>query len=483
MIAVRLVALAAMAVLGGPMQSPAPDGGLVLRAVRSYRAEQNRTEVNAFVQVPYAVLEPTGEGNTGTLSYKVGVKVTDSTGLTLLQQSWQNHAPATVRGPSAFGVEMVRFSLAPGRYNLEVDVEDSVSGHKVGSTLALEGYKTAPPASDLLLSPRIRAVTAGDTVPMPAELRWGRMLVTAAAQLELTPLRATAYYLLEAYAANEAHGTLTMKVLDSAGKALTTTAPTPVTVPAGGGVLKGQLDLSGLPPGQYTMAASLDLGGKTVERSAAFAMAGLDETLEKDVARREASKGTDEGYFEAMNEQQLEIAKEPLVLIAESGELSKYSKDLSLRAKRRFMTEFWQKRDLVPSTPENETRQKFYAAVDYANRMYGEKGGKNGVPGWKTDRGRIYVRNGAPDEMLQRPQAGRSPPYEVWRFRTGKDRYYIFIDRANGLGQFQLVYSNDIKEPGQPNWQELLYKQDAVDDIGHFLGIEIPTNVGAPDRF
>ena len=52
MIAVRLAALAAMAVLGGPMQSPAPDGGLILRAVRSYRAEQGRTEVNAFVQVP-----------------------------------------------------------------------------------------------------------------------------------------------------------------------------------------------------------------------------------------------------------------------------------------------------------------------------------------------------------------------------------------------------------------------------------------------
>src|SRR6476646_7766262 len=269
MMVVRLAALVAMTALGvRPGQVPATDGGLVLRAVRSYRAEQGRTEVNAFVQVPYAMLEPSGEGNTGTLSYRVGVKVTDSTGLTLLQQSWQNHAPAAVRGPTAFGVEMVRFSLAPGRYSLEVSVEESVSGHKAASTEELEGYRTTPPASDLLLSPKIRAVTAGDTVPLPAELRWGRMLVTAAAELELTPLRATAYYLLEAYSAQETKGTLTIKVVDSAGKALTTTAATPVTVPAGGGVLKGQLDLSGLPPGQYTMAASLDLSGKTVERSA-----------------------------------------------------------------------------------------------------------------------------------------------------------------------------------------------------------------------
>lgn len=482
MIAVRLAAFVAMTAFAHPGQSPdAADAGLILRAVRSYRAEQGRTEVNAFVQVPYDVLEPTGEGNTGSLSYRVGVKVTDSTGLTLLQQSWQNHAPAAVRGPSAFAVEMVRFSLAPGRYNLEVSVEDSVSGRKVGSSVALEGYRGAPPASDLLLSPQIRPVTAGDTVPRPAELRWGRMLVTAAARLELTPLRATAYYLLEAYAAQEATGTLTIKVVDSTGKALTTTAGTPVTVPAGGGVLKGQLDLNGLPPGRYTMAASLQLGGQTVERSATFAMAGLDETLGKDVARREANKGTDEGYFEAMDEQALNAAKEPLFLIAESGELSKYSKDLSLRAKRRFLTEFWQKRDQTPTTAVNETRQRFYDAVAYADRTYGEKG-RAAVPGWKTDRGRIYVRNGAPEEVLQRPQAGRSPPYEVWRFRSPKDRYYVFLDRANGLGNYQLIHSNDLKETGQPNWRELLHKEEAVEDIGRFLGIELKAS-GIQDRF
>jgi GWxTD domain-containing protein len=473
MIAVRLSALMAMTALAHPGQTPGqPDAGLILRAVRSYRAEQGRTEVNAFVQVPYAVLEPTGEGSTGVLSYRVGVKVTDSTGLTLLQQSWQNHAPAAVRMPEAFAVEMVRFSLAPGRYQLEVSVEDSVSGRRVGSTADLEAYRGPPPASDLLLSPQIRAVSAGDTVPRPAELRWGRMLVTAAARLELTPLRATAYYLLEAYSAQETSGTLTMKVVDSAGKTLTTTAGTPVTVPAGGGVLKGQLDLNGLPPGQYTMSAALKIGGRTVDRSAGFAMAGLEQTLEKDVARREAAMGTDEGYFDAMDETELDAAKDPLMLIAESGELSKYSKDLSLRGKRKFMVEFWHKRDQTPETADNEIRQRFYDAVAYANKTYGEKG-RASISGWKTDRGRIYVRNGAPEELLQRPQAGRSPPYEVWRFRSPKDRYYIFIDRANGLGNYQLVYSNDLKEPGQLNWQELLHKQEAVEDISRFLGIDI----------
>jgi GWxTD domain-containing protein len=463
MFAVRLTTLAILAALAEPPQLPRqPDADLILRAVRSYRAEQGRTEVNAFVQVPYMLMQPTSSGPEASLSYRVGLK--------LLEQSWQNHATAGLRRPEAFAVDMVRFSLAPGRYRLDVGVVDSVSGRRSDTAVELEGFATPPAASDLLLSPQIRPTAAGDTVPRPAELRWGQTLVTAAARLDLTPLRSTAYYLLEAYSAEEASGTLRMRVTDSTGKPMLTTAETPVQVPAGGGVLKGQLDLSGLPPGHYAMVAALDLGGKTVERSATFTMASLDETLEKDVVRREAARVTDEGYFEAMSEEEIAIAKEPVSLVAESGELSKWSKDLSLRAKRRFMTEFWRRRDATPKTPVNETRQLFYDAVAYANKTYGESG-RAAIPGWKTDRGRIYVKNGSPDEILDRVQAGRSVPYQVWRYRRGRDRYYIFADRSNGIGIYQLVHSNDVRETGVPNWREVV-REEAVADIGRFLGID-----------
>jgi GWxTD domain-containing protein len=471
MIAVRLMALAGLALPSGPA-APArqPDADLILRAVRSYRAEQGRTEVNAFVQIPLMLMEAATAGRQQVLSYRVSVKVTDSTGLKLFEQAWQNHAAGELRRPDAYVVDMVRFSVAPGRYQLAVTVRDSVSGHEAETAVALEGFASTPAASDLLLSPQIRPATAVDSVPRPAELRWGRMLVTATARLDLTPLRPTAYYLLEAYAPKEESGTLRIRVMDSTRKSLITTAETVVAVPAGGGVLKGQLDLSGLPPGDYSLVASLGLGGHTVERSAGFTMAALDETLEKDVVRREAAKATDAGYFDAMDEDALEVAQEPLTLIAESRELRSWSKDLSLRAKRRFLTEFWGRRDPTPETPVNEARQRFYDAVEFAERNYGEKG-RAATRGWKTDRGRVYVRNGAPEEQLDRVQAGRSPPYQVWRYRQGKDRWYIFADRSSGLGNYILVNTNDIKEPGQPNWREVL-REEAVADIGRFLGID-----------
>ena len=481
MLAGRWTALAAIAVLAQAQQRQAPtESALVLRAVRSYRAEQRRTEVTAFLQVPYTILEPASSGNGGMMSYRVSVKVTDSTGLTLLQQSWQNHADAALRQPSAFGVETLRFSLAPGLYKLEVGVEDSVSGRHSVSTVPIEGFSSTPPASDLLLSPRIRAVTAEDTVPQPAELRWGQMLVTAAARIELTPLRPTVFYLLEAYAPQESEGTLTLKVVDSAGKVLTNTPATKVQLPAGGGVLKGQLDLTGLPAGRYSMTAALVLAGSTVERSAVFTMAGLDQTLEADVARKASAASTDAGYFEAMNEAELDSAQAPLVLIAKSGELSPYKK-ASVRGKRRLLTDFWTKLDPSPGTDVNEARQRFYEGIAFAQKTYGEKG-KAGRPGWKTDRGRIYVRNGAPDEVLQRPQAGRSPPYEVWHFTQSRNRYYVFVDRSNGLGFYQLVTSNDVRETNLPNWMELLRKEEAVLDISRFVGIDLLRRDDLQDR-
>src|SRR5712692_2360188 len=89
------VVLGTAAVLLGGVQSPSSDrGSVLLRAVRSYRGE-HRTQIDAFLQVPYGWIAPVSDAPSGVLSYQVSVRVTDSTGLTLLKESWQNHADAS----------------------------------------------------------------------------------------------------------------------------------------------------------------------------------------------------------------------------------------------------------------------------------------------------------------------------------------------------------------------------------------------------
>jgi GWxTD domain-containing protein len=261
-------------------------------------------------------------------------------------------------------------------------------------------------------------------------------------------------------------------VTDSTQKVLLQTPAEKVQVPSGGGVLKGQLDLAGLPGGTYTLTSSLAMGSRKVERSSTFAMANLNETLARDAGRREAAANTDEGYFAVMKGPELDAAEQPLAAIAGSGELSAYNDKLSLNGKRRFLAEFWQRRDPTPGTPDNEARANFYQWIEYANAHYREGGRSR--PGWKTDRGRVYLRNGPPEEVLRRDQLAKAPPFEVWRYRSGKDRWYIFADRSLGVGLFQLIQSNDVNESGLPNWQAIL-TAEGLQDAGRFLGIDFFT--------
>ena len=68
--------------------------------------------------------------------------------------------------------------------------------------------------------------------------------------------------------------------------------------------------------------------------------------------------------------------------------------------------------------------------------------------------------------------------YEVWHYTTGKNRYYVFVDQAGGLGNYRLITSNDVREQTLPNWQELLHKAEAIADISRFLGMELDAGVG-----
>jgi hypothetical protein len=110
---------------------------------------------------------------------------------------------------------------------------------------------------------------------------------------------------------------------------------------------------------------------------------------------------------------------------------------------------------------------QFYAGVQYANQEFRE-GGAAEIPGWRTDRGRIYLKRGRPDEVLRRPLGqGGSQPYEVWKYTRGRPLYFLFWDQS-GFGHFSLLVTNDRTEVGQPDW-ERRFSREAVDDIARFL--------------
>ena len=446
----------------------APPDDLALRAVRFYERQAQVTQVKAFVQIPTVLLEPSGAGPDAMMTYLMDVRVRDSTGLELLHNSWSGRVLPGLRAPGATALEILEFPVRPGQYRIEVGVSDSITGRKLASGVAVEGFGAEPGVSDLLLAPMIRT-TGADSTPRPGEIRRGNLLITAAAEMQLTPLRSRAHYLLETYNQAADSARMSVSVVGPDGKSLLSTAPATTQLPAGGGVVSGSLDLAGLPEGRYRLIAKVDMGGRSLERTAEFTMAPLAETMAREADRRSAARGTDEGYFGDMTPEQLDAAAAPLSLIAKSGELSSYNKELSLQAKRRFLARFWTERDPSAGTPKNESREAFYGAIAYADSNFRERGQKQ-VPGWKTDRGRIYARYGAPEDIYRRQQEGYAPPYEVWRYTRGKGRWFIFADRT-GFGAYKLLASNDVQEHKDPNWQRIL-GAPALEDIATYLNLD-----------
>jgi GWxTD domain-containing protein len=173
--------------------------------------------------------------------------------------------------------------------------------------------------------------------------------------------------------------------------------------------------------------------------------------------------------FSEADEARLDSLAQPLVFLVESQrELALY-RTLTTEGKRRFLREFWARRDPTPGTPENEARTEFYRGVAYANEAFKESG-RADVPGWNTDRGRIYLKNGRWDELDTKPAA--SPrPYEVWKYTRGRGRYYVFQDQT-GIGHYTLIGTNDNREVGRSGWERLL-GVDGAKDAYQFLGLDI----------
>jgi GWxTD domain-containing protein len=122
-----------------------------------------------------------------------------------------------------------------------------------------------------------------------------------------------------------------------------------------------------------------------------------------------------------------------------------------------FIEAFWQRRDPTPDTEENEYKEEHYQRIAYANEHFAA-----GVPGWKTDRGRIYIVFGKPDEIESHPSGGTYErpmdegggetstfPFEQWRYRyidgIGQEVIIEFVDTCM-CGEYHMTMDRSEKD-------------------------------------
>src|SRR6185436_2910095 len=122
-----------------------------------------------------------------------------------------------------------------------------------------------------------------------------------------------------------------------------------------------------------------------------------------------------------------------------------------------FIENFWRRRDPNPDTEENEFREEYYERIAYANEHFA-----SGIPGWKTDRGRIYITWGKPDSTESHPSGGAydrpsyegggsttTYPFEVWFYRylggVGSGVEIEFVD-PTGSGEYRIARNPNEKD-------------------------------------
>jgi GWxTD domain-containing protein len=138
-------------------------------------------------------------------------------------------------------------------------------------------------------------------------------------------------------------------------------------------------------------------------------------------------------------------------------ELSAFKKLTTNAERDTFIEGFWQRRDPTPDTAENEYKEEHYRRIAYANEHYAA-----GMPGWRTDRGRIYIMFGPPTSTDSHPMGGpyqRSAeegggqtstfPFEVWRYRylegIGQEIEIEFVDDC-GCGAYEMTLDRSKKD-------------------------------------
>ncbi len=163
--------------------------------------------------------------------------------------------------------------------------------------------------------------------------------------------------------------------------------------------------------------------------------------------------------------------------------------------REQFIEQFWLRRSTNPDSPDDNFKEEHYRRIAYANEHFA-----SGIPGWKTDRGRIYIIWGAPDEIESHPTGGTydrpmeegggsttTYPWETWRYRylEGIQENVIleFVD-PSGSGEYHLTMDPSEKDallhvPGAGlSMMEQMGLASKTDRFTRSDGTNLPTAMG-----
>lgn len=432
-----------------------------------YDAEQSLVEVSLSIGAPTLTYRPSDTGGfAADLVLEISIRPISSsapTGATVepvFQQRYERRfvvADTTALQDGQVFVEQMRAAVAPGEYEAVASViggpSDDWGEISVVSDVTVPGYGMgdSPALSSIEFASSI-APARGDTsdpfvksgvrvVPNP-EAFYGGPSVTAPYYVEVYNPPAGDTYTLLSYLA--ASGSVA-PIAGTEQRRERTSRPVDVVL--------GEQDVSTLPSGVYVLRLVIldDANEALAEQSARFYVINPDVASPVDSA---SELTYEETLFAVMGEEELQLNIDHAGVLATNAERTQISALDSDDRRREFLVRFWTARDTNPLPTVNDARQAFYERLTLVDERFRERS----EPGFKTDRGRVYLVYGPPSDIERNTAEQASSPYEVWVYDNipGEGRsVFVFADRYDA-GLMELIHSDVTGELSSPDWQREL---------------------------
>ncbi|HEX4075250.1 MAG TPA: GWxTD domain-containing protein [Candidatus Acidoferrales bacterium] len=216
-------------------------------------------------------------------------------------------------------------------------------------------------------------------------------------------------------------------------------------------VLMGGLVLSALPQRALAQDTSQDPSQAGAQAQPSNDQSQDQQESRKDEKRaRKAKQKSDSELKKELDSQYKTWLDQDVVYIITPEERHTFLHLTTNEEREQFIEAFWQRRNPDPDSAENTFKEEHYRRIAYANEHYA-----SGIPGWKTDRGKIYIMWGPPDEVDAHPTGGTwdrpmdqgggettTYAYEDWRYRylegMGENVELEFVD-PSGTGEYHLT--------------------------------------------
>jgi GWxTD domain-containing protein len=234
-------------------------------------------------------------------------------------------------------------------------------------------------------------------------------------------------------------------------------------------ILLNTIDIKGLPSGNYYLVVEMrDRSNNLIcSQSAFFQRSNPGVSYDMDDLTGVSIENTFVSKMDNIDTLRRFIEYlDPICSEAERNYCSGMLKSNDMKLMQQFMFNFWSTRS--PLTPE-QAWADYLAAVKRVNMSFGT----TAYPGYRSDRGYVFLKYGQPDQIVERPNEPNAYPYTIWHYYVVANQHnkrFVFMSKDESTNDYHLIHSDVIGEINNPRWQ--LEVHSRVYGVGYDQGVD-----------